>query len=96
MVTNASLGRPWGENANVVYLNCALGGHIRTDGWMVWNGRATYKTAYYAEYKSTGPGANPELRLSWTHQLTDSEAAKYTLNNILKDWDPEVIIANFN
>jgi len=58
-VTNASLGRPWGQDANVVYLNCNIGAHIRSDGWMEWNGRDTHKSAYYAEYKSTGPGAKP-------------------------------------
>jgi pectinesterase len=89
-VTNASLGRPWGDNANVVYLECFIGEHIRSDGWMAWNGSETYKTAYYAEYKSTGPGAQPEKRLSWTHQLTDSEAAKYTKEKVLAGWNPVI------
>jgi pectinesterase len=89
-VTNASLGRPWGDNANVVYLECYIGEHIRPDGWMVWNGRETHKTAYYAEYKSFGPGAQPEKRLSWTHQLTDTEAAKYTKEKVLAGWNPVI------
>lgn len=100
-VTNASLGRPWGNAARVVYLDCYIGSHIRSAGWMEWNNNTNHLTAYYAEYKSIGPGANPEQRLSWTHQLTDAEAADYTKENIFKantttatmligDWNPIV------
>jgi pectinesterase len=47
--------------------------------------------AYYAEYNSTGPGANPTARASWSHQLTAGEAAQYHPRLFLarKDhWDP--------
>ena len=83
-VTNASLGRPWRDGARVVYLNCNIGSHIRDEGWSVWNRNNNHETAYYAEYKSTGPAAKPESRLPWTHQLTDEEAAEYTIENIFK------------
>ena len=100
-VTNASLGRPWGNAARVVYLNCEIGAHIRSDGWSTWNDNTNHLTSYYAEYKSTGPGANPDKRLPWTHQLTDTEAAQYTKENIFKanttraatligDWNPVI------
>jgi len=100
-VTNASLGRPWGNAARVVYLNCEIGAHIRSDGWSVWNDNSNHTTSYFAEYKSSGPGANPSKRLSWTHQLTDAEAAQYSKENIFKanttkaatlsgDWNPEI------
>ena len=100
-VTKASLGRPWGNGARVVYLHCTLGEHISRDGWSIWNGRDNHQTAYYAEYQSRGPGARPQDRLPWTHQLTDAEAALYTKENIFKadsttavnlvgDWNPSI------
>ena len=98
-VTKATLGRPWGNGARVVYLNCSIGSHIRKEGWSIWKGRTNHETAYYAEYKNTGPGADPANRLPWTHQLTDEEAAGYTKEKIFKadtttatdlkvDWNP--------
>ena len=83
-VSKASLGRPWKNAARVVYLHCNIGAHIRSEGWSVWNQNDNHKTAYYAEYKNSGPGSNPNDRLSWTHQLTDEEAALYTVENIFK------------
>ena len=53
------LGRPWRPYAKVVYIDCWLGKHIRPEGWDNWRNAANEKTAYYAEYKSKGPGANP-------------------------------------
>jgi pectinesterase len=47
--------------------------------------------AYYAEFKSTGPGANPAARIAWSHQLTAQQAAQYAPRVFLtgKDrWDP--------
>ena len=100
-VTSASLGRPWGNGARVVYLNCSMGPHIRKEGWSIWKGRSNHETAYYAEYKNSGPGYAPDDRLAWTHQLTDEEAAIYTKENIFKadsttatdlknDWNPVI------
>jgi pectinesterase len=87
-VNNASLGRPWGNGARAVYLECAEGAHIRADGFAVWSTDTTnqyynnYKTAYFAEYKCSGEGYKPASRLIWTHQLTDAEAALYTKDQI--------------
>lgn len=76
------LGRPWRPNAQVVYLQCELGSHITPAGWDNWKNAANEKTAYYAEYNSTGPGASPAGRVPWAHQLTAQEARKYTLKQI--------------
>ena len=100
-ISKVSLGRPWGNAARVVYLKCNLGSHIKPEGWSIWRGRDNHKTAYYAEYKNSGPGYQPNSRLSWTHQLTDEEAAEYTKQNIFKadtttatslegDWNPVI------
>ncbi|MGY3089606.1 pectinesterase [Hymenobacter sp. UYAg731] len=76
------LGRPWRPNAKVVYLNTEMGGHIVPAGWENWKNPANEKTAYFAEYKSSGPGANPVGRVAWAHQLTAKEAKGYTLKAI--------------
>ncbi|WP_235727015.1 pectinesterase family protein [Hymenobacter siberiensis] len=51
------LGWPWRPNAKVVYLNTEMGAHITPAGWDNWKNPANEKTAYFAEYRSTGPGA---------------------------------------
>ncbi|RYY09906.1 MAG: pectin esterase, partial [Cytophagaceae bacterium] len=80
--TSVRLGRPWRPYARVVYLHCRLGGHIAPAGWDNWRNPDNEKTAYYAEYQSTGPGANPAARVPWAHQLAAKEARQYTLGRI--------------
>jgi pectin methylesterase-like acyl-CoA thioesterase len=72
------LGRPWRPYASVVYLNCVMGAHIDPAGWREW-GPNTHNldTVFYAEYKSTGPGANPAARNPHSHQLTSAQAKQY-------------------
>ena len=87
----ADLGRPWRPYASVTYLNCELGAHIKPEGWNNWRNPTNELTARYAEYKSTGPGANPDQRFKWTKQLTQEEAAKITLDSVLggnDHWNP--------
>ncbi len=87
----ADLGRPWRPDASVTYLNCEMGGHIKPEGWNNWRNPANELTARFAEYDSTGPGANPAARAPWSHQLTDKQAEVYTVANILKGddgWNP--------
>jgi pectinesterase len=80
------LGRPWRPFAKTIFLNCFLDKHIRPEGWHNWNKLDAEKTAYYAEYNSSGPGANSSTRASWSHQLTDAQAKEYTLEKIFIDW----------
>jgi pectinesterase len=87
----AYLGRPWRAYGAVAFVRCDLGDHIRPEGWDHWGNPENEKTARFSEYKSTGPGANSAARVKWSRQLTDEEAANYTVKNILagKDkWDP--------
>lgn len=84
------LGRPWRPYAKVVYLNCELPDFIRPEGWNNWGKESNEKTAYYAEYKSTGKGADPKSRVNWAHQLTDEEYKAYILENVFRGWNPEV------
>ena len=82
-VEKVLLGRPWRKYAKTVYINCNLGSFIAPAGWNNWSEPDNEKTAFYAEYKSTGEGANPGKRVSWSKQLTDKEAKKYTISNVL-------------
>ena len=77
-----ALGRAWRPYATVIYLNTAMEAAVIPEGWREWTpGKTeTLKTATYAEYKSTGPGANPAAREPLSHQLSDSEAAKWSLD----------------
>lgn len=72
------LGRPWRPYARVVFINCWLGDHIRAEGWDNWRDPAREKTAWFAEYKSKGPGANPSARVMWSKQLTAREAVEFS------------------
>jgi pectinesterase len=82
-VDKVYLGRPWRDYAKVVFLNCDLGAHIVPAGWSNWAGTSRDKTAYFAEFENTGPGAGNSLRVNWSHQLTKNEASDYTLEKIL-------------
>lgn len=80
------LGRPWRSFSRVVFIECELGKHIRPEGWHNWNKPETEQTAYYAEYKCFGAGADSGQRVSWSRQLSEDEAKQYTPENILGSW----------
>ncbi|MBA9076351.1 pectinesterase family protein [Rufibacter quisquiliarum] len=89
--TKVYLGRPWRPYAQAVFLNSELGAHIRPEGWHNWKKPEAEKTAFYAEYKSSGPGAAKDQRVPWSKQLTRKEAKKFTPEKVLagKDnWNP--------
>ncbi len=88
-INKVSLGRPWTPTASVTYINCWMDKHIIPEGWNNWRNPANESTARYAEYNSRGPGANAARRVTWAKQLTDEEAKKFTIKNILGDWNPE-------
>jgi beta-xylosidase len=88
------LGRPWRPWGATAYIDCEMGPLIKPIGWDNWRDPSREKTARFAEYKSTGPGANPEKRAPWSHQLTDDEATKYTIENIFAGepaWNPKAM-----
>lgn len=92
-VTNVYLGRPWRDYSTVIYLNTKMGAHIMPAGWSAWAGSPTdrLKTATYAEYRSSGPGANPRAREPLSKQLTTNEAKRYATKVYLAGtdgWDP--------
>lgn len=88
---DVALGRPWRPYATVVFLSTKMDAPVVAEGWREWAPGKTnsLRTAYYAEYKSTGVRANPAGREPYSHQLTDGEAAKWSLNTFFggaTDW----------
>jgi pectinesterase len=84
----AYLGRPWRPHANVIFLKCEMSDVVRPEGWNNWRNAENERTARYSEYNSTGAGANPSTRASWSHQLTAEEAAVITPAAVFGDWTP--------
>jgi len=85
------LGRPWRPFARVVFLRTEMSAAIRPEGWHNWGKPDAEKTTFYADYASTGPGANPDARVPWAHKLTDAEAAAFTVPTVLAGpdhWNP--------
>jgi pectinesterase len=72
---------------------------INPAGWLLWNGIANSgNLVTYGEYLNTGPGANIAQRVSWSHQLTATQAQTYTVGNFIsgEDWLPATTIAFSN
>jgi pectin methylesterase-like acyl-CoA thioesterase len=85
------LGRPWRDYAAVVFLNTRMSEVVRPEGWHNWGKPEREKTTRYAEYGSTGPGANPKARAAWARQLTLQEAKGFTAAKVLAGqdgWNP--------
>lgn len=87
----ALLGRPWRPYAAVIFAWCEIGPHIAPAGWENWSNAQNEKTARYAEYHNTGPGADRSKRVPWAKELTDAEAKDLTVEHLLggtDHWDP--------
>ncbi|HEY5808623.1 MAG TPA: pectinesterase family protein, partial [Povalibacter sp.] len=86
-------GRPWRDYAAVIFMNTSIDANLHPEGWREWTPGTTerLKTAYYAEYRSSGPGGDISKRESHAHQLSDAEAAQWELRTFLAGsdhWDP--------
>jgi pectinesterase len=86
--TDASVyfGRPWRPYGKSVFFRCDLSNIIKPEGWNNWQNPENEKTAFFAEFKNTGAGADISNRVSWSVQLTDKQAEDYTPIKILGDW----------
>ena len=85
------LGRPWRDFAKTVFLHTEMGEVVQLAGWDNWKKPAAEKTTFYAEFASTGLGASNTGRAPWSRQLSATEAANYTRDNVLAGadgWDP--------
>lgn len=76
------LGRPWRQNANVVFKNSWMDDHIHPEGWTCMSGGGKLNLpgeARFFEFNNTGPGAAPHpLRT----QLTPQEAVLFTPDHL--------------
>lgn len=84
-VNNVYLGRPWRAYARVVFLFTEMGAGIEPAGWREWHPGETRSldTAWYAEYKSSGPGATPSQRDPHTKFLTPQQADTFATPRFL-------------
>jgi len=68
-----------------------LDAHIKPEGWDNGRDPAREKTARFAEYKSSGPGANPSARVPWSRQLSEVEIQPFATRTFLRgvdNWNP--------
>lgn len=81
------LGRAWRPFGQVIFLDTRIDGRIHPEGWREWTpGKTeTYTTAHFAEFGSTGPGANDKARVFWADTLSREEAAKWRLEAVFPD-----------
>lgn len=83
------LSRPWRPYGKTVFIRCEMGQHIRPEGWNNWGKADNERTAYYAEYKCYGKGADTSRRATWGHVLGD--VTYYDMADVLKGadgWNP--------
>ena len=80
---SVALSRPWRIHAKTVLLNCSYSDQRIDEGFTDWNKPESHETVYYAEYNGHGEGFKPEKRAAYVHQLNESEAALYTLENVM-------------
>lgn len=90
------LGRPWRDYATVIFMNTDIEAPIAAAGWSDWKSapQPRLPMATYAEFNSTGPGANPKAREPYSRQLTSEEAEKYETKVYLAGadgWDPTAV-----
>ena len=86
------LGRPWRAYSRVVYINSSLPAELNPAGWNNWGKPENESTAWYAEFGSTGPGANSTARVPWAHLLKPAEVKQFLPATFLRGsdhWNPE-------
>ncbi len=85
------LGRPWRASASVTFLDTEMSAAVAPAGWNNWRQPDRERTVRYAEFDSTGPGADAAARVAWARQLTPAEARAITVEHVLGGvdrWNP--------
>ena len=82
-ISTIYLGRPWQGNPKVVFMYCYEPATLAPAGW---TNMTSGLNPLLAEYRCYGPGYRPEQRSTNVNykgiQLSDDEAAAYTMENI--------------
>ncbi len=89
---HAYLGRPWRNFAKTIFLRTEMSAVVPAAGWNNWSKPDAELTTLYAEFGSTGPGANDAARVKWAKPLTAAEAATLTPAKVLAGhdgWNPQ-------
>ncbi len=95
------LGRPWVQSNNpeakVAFLNTKIKESIIAPaGWTEWSTGDVRISQYFFEYNSMDLNGTPLIltgRVSWSKQLTASEAANYSMSNVLGSWNVTALVA---
>jgi len=85
------LGRPWRNYARTVFIRTEMSANVRPEGWNNWGKHDAEQTTFYAEFGSTGPGANDAARVKWAKPLNATQAAAFTPGIVLAGhdgWNP--------
>ncbi|XZF16300.1 pectinesterase family protein [Chitinophagaceae bacterium MMS25-I14] len=94
------LSRPWPSPSvaataqKTVFLNTKMSNTVKAAGWTVWDANTDTTHLYYAEYKSRNEDltlTDVSQRVTWSHQLVDTQAANYTMANLFGAWSPCVV-----
>jgi len=84
------LGRPWRPFGCSVFIGTRMTQVIRPTGWNNWSKPEREKTARFAEYASTGTGANTASRVAWARTSGTLPADDYSVAHVLggaDHWD---------
>lgn len=90
------LGRPWGQDARVTFLNTKINGsYIKDEGWFDMSGNKPEK-ANYKEYNSVyTDGTAVDMSKRVTGVVTDDSVAKKdVVNDYLSGWTPSDYVAD--
>lgn len=85
------LGRPWRNHAKTVFIRTEMTAVVHPAGWHNWDKPAAEQTTFFAEFGSTGPGANDAARVKWAKPLAAPQAGSLTANRVLAGadgWNP--------
>ncbi|TXG70418.1 hypothetical protein EZV62_005359 [Acer yangbiense] len=73
----AYLGRAWMASPRVIFAYTTMSSVVNPTGWDNGLKPEREKTVYFAEYKCSGPGANPSGRVKYTKQLLEAEVLPF-------------------
>ena len=93
-VTPGYLGRPWGQDAKVLFVNTTLqnSNMIRAEGWYSMSGVQPESVDGFKENgtKLTN-GQRVDLSQRKGHTVSDSDAAKINITSYMNNWTPSYI-----